>query len=176
MKGQGARDRQGPRASPRSKASAGLLLYCRKDGRPLVFLVHPGGPYWANKDSGSWSIPKGEIEGDEEPLVTALREFREETGIEPQGPFLALGSVTQKAGKVVHAWAFEGPYLSDRPIRSNTFTIEWPPGSGTLREFPEIDRAAFFDAETAKIKINPAQVAFIERLESLLSDGPADIP
>lgn len=170
-----AKGRPRPKGSPRSKASAGLLLYCRKDGRRLFFLVHPGGPYWVGKDIGCWSIPKGEIQGGEEPLETALREFREETGMEPQGPFLPLGSVTQKAGKVVYAWAFEGPYQADRPIRSNTFTMEWPPGSGTLREFPEIDKTAFFDAETARVKINPAQVAFIERLESLLN-GSQDVP
>ena len=153
----------------RSKVSAGLLMYrVMVDGRLEVFLAHPGGPFFANKDTGAWSIPKGEVHGNEELLKTALREFEEETGIKPQGEYLSLGAITKKNGKIVHAWAFEGDCDKDKPIRSNTFTIEWPPHSGQKQEFPEIDQGAFFDCETAQQNINPAQAVLIERLKSLL--------
>lgn len=149
------------------KESAGLLLYRRQSGQVQVLLVHPGGPFWANKDAGAWTIPKGELEEGEDPLDTALREFEEETGIVPDAPgAIPLGSVRQKAGKTVHAWGVEGDLDSDA-IRSNTFTIEWPPASGKTAEFPEIDRAEWFDLTTARIKVNPAQSAFLDRLEQL---------
>lgn len=152
----------------RPKESAGLLMFRKKRGGLQVFLVHPGGPFWAKKEEGAWSIPKGEFGGDEPPLEAAIREFKEEIGVEPKGEFLELGSVKQKGGKTVHAWAFEGDYDETRPVKSNTFTMEFPPGSGRVREFPEIDRAAFFDAEIAKQKINPAQVELIEKLQKRL--------
>lgn len=156
----------------RSKVSAGLLVY-RLNGSALeIFLGHPGGPFFAKKDAGVWSIPKGEVDGDEDLLQTALREFEEETGIKPEGEYLSLGHIKQKNGKIVHAWAFAGDWDKNKPIRSNTFTMEWPPHSGQKQEFPEIDQGAFFDSETAKQKINPAQVALIERLQTLLEHKP----
>lgn len=151
-----------------SKVSAGLLVY-RLNGSALeIFLGHPGGPFFAKKDAGVWGIPKGEVAGDEDLLQTALREFEEETGIKPKGEYLSLGHIKQKNGKIVHAWAFAGDWDKNKPIRSNTFTMEWPPHSGQKQEFPEIDQGAFFDSETAKQKINPAQVALVERLQTLL--------
>ena len=150
------------------KISAGLLMYRLNDITLEVFLVHPGGPYYTRKDSGAWSIPKGEIEGQEDLLGTAIREFAEETRITPTGNFLALGSVKQKGGKIVFAWAFKVDYQQTPAIKSNKFELEWPPRSGKMQKFPEIDRAEFFPIETAKIKINNAQFAFIERLESNL--------
>lgn len=167
----------GKRRAKSGKVSAGLLMYRRKGGQLKVFLVHPGGPFFARKDEGVWSIPKGEVEEGDELLPTAVREFEEETGIRPTGEQVPLGAVRQRAGKTVHAWAFEGDYDPTRPIRSNTFRMEWPPRSGRMREFPEVDRAAFYDLVTAKRKINPAQAAFIDTLESLLSQtgvGPPE--
>lgn len=147
------------------KTSAGLLMYrLRRDGLE-VLLAHPGGPYWGRRDAGVWSIPKGEIEAGEDALAAARREFEEETGARPEGPFLELPSVTQKAGKIVHAWAFAGD-CDPSAIRSNTFRLEWPPGSGKMAEFPEIDRAEFFSPEEAREKINPAQAPLIEALEA----------
>lgn len=147
------------------KISAGLLMY-RKKNEPLeVFLVHPGGPYFQNKDEGAWTIPKGEVDEEEDVLGTAVREFWEETGIRPSGSFVSLGAVKQKGGKVVHAWAFEGDWDErSQPIQSNDFEIEWPPRSGRKQRFPEIDQAQFFPIEIARRKINPAQVDFLERL------------
>ena len=152
----------------RSKISAGLFMYRWKGNSLEVFLVHPGGPFFTKKDKRVWSIPKGEIEDDENFLNAAMREFEEETGLKPSGDFLPLGTIKQRSGKTVYAWAFLGDYLENKPIRSNTFKIEWPPRSGKQQEFPEIDKAGFFDVKTAKEKINPAQFVFIERLQSLL--------
>ncbi len=152
-----------------TKTSAGILLYRRKNNEIRVFLVHPGGPFFAKKDEGAWSVPKGELENEEESRAAALREFAEETGCRPEGNFIPLSPVTQKGGKVVLAWAVEGD-CDAAAIRSNTFALEWPPKSGRLREFPEVDRAGWFTAIEAKKKINPAQAALIdELLQSLKS-------
>jgi predicted NUDIX family NTP pyrophosphohydrolase len=147
-------------------------MYRRRAGELEVFLVHPGGPFFAKKDEGVWSIPKGEIEEGDDALRTAIREFQEETGIEPSGDLIELGTVKQKAGKVVHAWAFEGNYDGDKPIKSNTFFMEWPPRSGKQQEFPEIDKGAFFSTAVAKQKINSAQAEFVERLQRKFGTGP----
>ncbi|MFP3975148.1 MAG: NUDIX domain-containing protein [Dehalococcoidia bacterium] len=149
------------------KISAGLLMYCFRDGELHVLLVHPGGPYFKSKDAGYWTIPKGEPGENEELLATAIREFEEEIGIKPAGEFIPLDWVKQKGGKTVYAWAFQGDYDSPPPLKSNLFEIEWPPRSGKKQQFPEIDKAEFFPAERAKQVINKAQVAFIERLEKL---------
>ena len=145
------------------KISAGLLMYRVKNGIPQVLLVHPGGPFWKNKDEGAWSIPKGEVAEGEDLLDAARREFEEELGFAPQGPFTPLSPVRQKGGKVIHAWSFQGD-CDPAAIRCNTFTIEWPPRSGQQATFPEVDRAEFFDLPAARKKINPAQVAFIDEM------------
>lgn len=147
------------------KQSAGILLYRIIDGALEVFLVHPGGPFFKNKDEGSWSIPKGEFLDDEEALAAAKREFEEETGQPVNGEFIELGNIRQKSGKVVYGWALEGD-IDHEGILSNTFEIEWPPRSGRQITIPEIDRAGWFEPDMAKQKINPAQVAFIDRLVS----------
>jgi predicted NUDIX family NTP pyrophosphohydrolase len=144
-----------------AKQSAGILLYRKNDGRLQVFLVHPGGPFFKNKDAGVWSIPKGEFLNDEEPLAAAKREFLEETGQFVDGTFIPLKPVTLKSGKTVHAWALEGD-IDHETITSNLFEIEWPPRSGKMQSFPEIDRAAWFDLDEARVKINGAQVDFID--------------
>jgi predicted NUDIX family NTP pyrophosphohydrolase len=147
-----------------AQRSAGILLYRLAGGAPEVLLVHPGGPYWARKDAGAWSIPKGEHEDGEDPQSCALREFEEETGVElPPGELAELGSVKQKSGKVVTAWAAEGDLDADA-VTSNTFTMEWPPRSGRTAAFPEIDRAGWFEIETAREKLVPAQTEFLDRL------------
>jgi len=151
-----------------SRISAGLLMYRIDDGNLQVLLAHPGGPFFKNKDEGAWSIPKGEIELDEDYLEAARREFEEEVGVKPTGPFVALTPVKQKGGKVVHAWAFEGG-CDPSAIVSNTFTLEWPPKSGQQVEFPEIDRAEFFDLDTARRKISAAQVSLINELEAIIN-------
>ena len=148
-----------------SKQSAGVLLYRIVDGLLQVFLVHPGGPFFKNKDDGSWSIPKGEFAEEENPLDAAKREFQEETGQSIEGNFIELKPIQQKGGKTVYAWAVEGD-IDHEIIVSNTFEIEWPPGSGKKQSFPEVDRGAWFDVETAKKKINAAQVGLIKELES----------
>ena len=145
------------------RVSAGLLMHRIREGRLQVLLAHPGGPYFANKDDGSWTIPKGEVEPGEDLLDAAKREFEDETGIKPKGPFLALSPIKQKGGKIVHAWAFEGD-CEPNAIASNTFTIEWPPKSGQQMAFPEIDQADFFDVIAAKRKIKAGQEALIEEL------------
>jgi predicted NUDIX family NTP pyrophosphohydrolase len=146
-----------------AKKSAGILLYRAIDGQLEVFLVHPGGPFFKNKDEGSWSIPKGEFADDENPLDAAKREFLEETGQSINGNSIELTPIQQKGGKTVRAWAIEGD-IDHETIMSNTFEIEWPPRSGKKQTLPEIDRAAWFDMETAKLKINPAQVGLINEL------------
>jgi predicted NUDIX family NTP pyrophosphohydrolase len=138
-------------------------MYRVRDGIFQVLLVHPGGPFWHHKENGAWSIPKGGINPDEQPIEAAKREFVEETGFPCTGPFLPLTPVRQKSGKVVHAWAFEGNCDPAR-VRSISFEMEWPPYSGQKRVFPEVDRAAFFDLEEARRKIIPAQAAFIREL------------
>jgi|SRR5690606_4423186 len=150
--------------------SAGLLLYRRQGDTVEVFLAHPGGPFWKNRDLGVWTIPKGLVEPGEEPLAAACREFAEETGIEPTGPFLPLGSVKQKGGKTVEAWAFAGDADPDA-VCCNTFRMEWPPRSGKFIEIPEIDRCGWFDPQTAKSKLNPAQAEFVDRLLETLATG-----
>ena len=145
-----------------AKQSAGILLYRRKKDLLEVLLVHPGGPFWAKKDQGAWSIPKGEYEG-EDALAAAKREFEEETGIPMEGEILALSQQKQKSGKLVDAWAVEGDLDVER-VRSNTFEMEWPPKSGNKQQFPEIDKAGWFPVATALEKINPGQAAFIHEL------------
>jgi predicted NUDIX family NTP pyrophosphohydrolase len=152
------------------KISAGLLMYRVRSGSTEVLLIHPGGPFWRKKDDGAWSLPKGEVAAGEDPLEAARREFREETGLDPQGNFLPLGEVVQKSGKLVRAWAFKGD-CDPASLRSNTFTIEWPPRSGKMQEFPEIDKGQFFALEEARKKINTAQVSFIDALEQLAGRG-----
>src|SRR5438270_859674 len=152
-----------------ARRSAGILLYRDGVGGVEILLVHPGGPFWAKKDAGAWSIPKGEHEAGENALAAALREFAEETGSAPApGELTDLGTVRQKSGKVVQAWALAGDLDADA-VRSNTFELEWPPRSGRRAEFPEVDRAAWFDLEEARERINPAQAAFLDRLRELIS-------
>ena len=146
------------------KQSAGLLMYRRTGSGLEVFLVHPGGPFWAKKDLGAWSIPKGELAANEDPLVAAQREFEEETGMRPDGLFIRLTPIKQPSGKTIHAWAFEGDCNADA-IRSNSFSMEWPPRSGRQQEFPEVDRAEWFTIEVAKEKIVKGQSGFIQELE-----------
>ncbi|MEO7366511.1 MAG: NUDIX domain-containing protein [Gemmatimonadaceae bacterium] len=147
------------------KTSAGILLYRRVGDSIEVFLIHPGGPFWAKKDIGAWSIPKGEINPDEDPLAAARREFNEETGSEIEGDFISLESITQKGGKIVSAWGVEGS-IDANAISSITFSMEWPPRSGRQAEFPEVDRAGWFNLADAREKLIPAQVPFIDELYS----------
>ncbi len=149
------------------KVSAGLLLYRRREGTLELLLVHPGGPFWAKKDLGAWSIPKGEAAPGEDLLARAKQEFQEETGFAAEGAFEPLLPVSQAGGKLVHAWAVEGDCDADA-IASNSFTIEWPPRSGRSREFPEVDKAAWFDVPAARRKINKGQLALLDQLEELL--------
>lgn len=151
------------------KVSAGLLLYRRKAGILQVFLVHPGGPLWSKKDVGAWSIPKGLVAQGENPLDGAKREFREETGFTALGRFIPLMPVKLKSGKTIQAWAIEGD-CDPSAMKSNTFSIEWPPRSGRQQEFPEADRAAWFSIEEAKQKINQGQVGLLEELEHMTAE------
>lgn len=157
-----------PSKSTRGRKSAGLLLF-RGAGEDLqVLLVHPGGPFWSNRDLGAWSIPKGECEEGEDPRSAAWREFGEELGSPaPEGDALELGEVRQKAGKTVVAWAIAGD-LDHETITSNTFTMEWPPRSGRSEAFPEVDRAGWFSLAEARERINPAQAALLDRLREAL--------
>jgi predicted NUDIX family NTP pyrophosphohydrolase len=154
----------------RSRISAGLLMFRRSKIDTVEFLlVHPGGPFWKNKDDGAWTIPKGEAQPEEDLLIRAKTEFEEEIGLRPAGDFLPLGSIKQKGGKTVHAWAFEGSLPDNFQVKSNTFQIEFPTRSGRFKEFPEIDRAEFFPDQIARRKINPAQVAFLDRLHAAIA-------
>ena len=150
------------------KHSAGLLMYRFRGGVLEVFLVHPGGPYWAKKDLGAWSLPKGEYTPDEDALAAARREFTEETGFPAEGEFLPLTPLKQPSGKIIAAWAFQGD-CDPEAVKSNTFSMEWPPRSGSQQEFPEIDRAGWFTLEEAKVKIIKGQKRFLEELEKILS-------
>lgn len=151
-----------------SKRSAGILLFRRPAGDVEVLLVHPGGPFWSKKDDGAWFMPKGELEADEEPLLAARREFREELGHDPPtGEPLSLGTVKNKGGKLIYGWALEGE-LDLSTFRSNTFSLEWPPRSGKMRDFPEVDRAAFFSVAAAAQKIHEAERPLLERLMASL--------
>jgi predicted NUDIX family NTP pyrophosphohydrolase len=149
------------------KQSAGVLLYKLTDGLLHLFLVHPGGPFFRKKDDGAWSIPKGEFDDGEEPLAAAQREFEEEVGKPVSGNFIKLQPIKQKSGKVVHAWAVEGD-IDHEQITSNQFEMEWPPKSGKVASFPEIDRAGWFIIDVARQKIIPGQIALIDELETLV--------
>jgi predicted NUDIX family NTP pyrophosphohydrolase len=154
--------------SKRTNVSAGILLYRRSGAHLEVLLAHPGGPFWAKRDAGAWSIPKGLLDADEDPLAAAGREFEEETGLRLAGPFQSLGSVRQKAGKLIHAWACEGD-ADPAALKSNIMRTEWPYASGRWISFPEMDRFGWFDPLLAREKLNPAQAEFIDRLEAILS-------
>jgi predicted NUDIX family NTP pyrophosphohydrolase len=145
------------------KRSAGLLMYRRRDDHVEVLLAHPGGPFWAKKDLGAWSIPKGELDSDEDLLLAAKREFEEETGLVPEGTFIALDELKQPGGKIVTAWAFEG-YCDASQLKSNTFSMEWPPRSGRMAEFSEVDRWEWFSLDEAGKRILAGQKVFLERL------------
>jgi predicted NUDIX family NTP pyrophosphohydrolase len=147
--------------------SGGILLFRRPDGRLQVMLVHPGGPYWENKDAGAWSIPKGLLEEGEGPLEAARREFAEETGFDAEGEFIGLGELVQPSRKVVHAWALERD-LDTTKIKSNIFSLEWPPKSGRVEDYPEIDAGQWFDIDEARKKIATGQLGFIDRLVDYL--------
>lgn len=150
------------------RKSAGILLYRRAGAEPEYFLVHPGGPFWQNKDLGAWSVPKGEFEEGEDPLKAAQREFEEETGIAIIGNFIELKAVKQKSGKMIYAWGCEGD-LDHSIIRSNTFPFEWPPRSGKLIEIPEVDKGGWFNYNLAKQKLIPGQVPILEELHGKLN-------
>jgi predicted NUDIX family NTP pyrophosphohydrolase len=157
------------KSSSKLSVSAGLLLFRRGQGGLEVFLAHPGGPFWKTKDRGAWTIPKGLVDEGEDLLAAARREFLEETGIEPCGPFRELGTVRQKAGKLIHGWAWEGN-AAPALVRSNTFKMEFPRGSGRMIEVPEVDRCEWYSIPAAREKINPAQVEFLDRLQALIAE------
>lgn len=152
------------------KISAGLLMYRRRGDTVGVLLVHLGGPFWAKRDLGAWIIPKGECSPNEDLLSCACREFEEETGLVPAGPFTALAAVKQPGGKIVHVWAFEGDW-DPATLRSSTFTMEWPPRSGRQRQFPEVDRAAWYRLDEARTRVLPSQGRLLDELERVLSRG-----
>lgn len=152
------------------KNSAGILLHRLRGSRIEVFLVHPGGPFWAKKDAGAWSIPKGEFEAGQDPLEAAKREFKEETGFAVEGNFIELTPVKQPGGKVVYAWAVMGDCEAES-IKSNTFSLEWPPRSGKRKEFPEVDRAGWFTPEVAREKISKGQLNFLEELKRKIENN-----
>lgn len=152
------------------KKSAGLLMYRYHDGAIQTFLVHPGGPFWAKKDLAAWSIPKGEYIPEEDSFTAAKREFEEETGLKASGNFIPLSPIKQPSGKIIHVWAFEGD-CEPSTIKSNVFSMEWPPRSGQQQEFPEIDRAGWFSIEDAKVKIQPGQLGFLLELYRILSEN-----
>jgi len=150
------------------KQSAGILLYRSIDHEIEVLLVHPGGPFFKNKDAGAWTIPKGEFEESEDPLAAAIREFKEETGFMLKGEFIPLSPIRQKGGKIVYAWATEGDIDADK-VKSNFFEIEWPPKSGKQQSFPEIDKAGWFTISKAKDKLNSSQIALLDQLSEMLT-------
>lgn len=156
-----------------AKKSAGLVMYRYRNSILEIFLVHPGGPFWAKKDEGSWSIPKGEYSDDEEPFHVAKREFKEETGYDAEGDFLPLTPIKQPSRKIISAWAFEGD-CDASTIKSNTFKMEWPPRSGKEVEFPEVDRAEWFPTKMAKKKLLKGHVGFIEELSEILKYDPSN--
>ncbi|HVO90440.1 MAG TPA: NUDIX domain-containing protein [Casimicrobiaceae bacterium] len=156
------------------RQSAGLVVYRLRDGEPQVLLVHPGGPYWQRKDQGAWSIPKGEFGSDEEPLVAARREFTEETGLSIDGAFTALPVVRQSGGKYVHPFAVEAD-LDAEAIRSNLFSMEWPPRSGRMMQFAEVDRAGWFSLQDAAEKLVSGQRPILDALRRMLTSGPPDV-
>ena len=153
-------------APPKSRRSAGILLF-RRRGAIEVLLAHPGGPFWARRDAGAWTLPKGEIDAGEDPLAAARREFREETGADAAGTALPLAPLRQKSGKTIVAWAVEGD-LDPASLVSNLFSMEWPPGSGKLAEFPEVDRVEWFGIDAARAKIHPGQAPFLDELVARL--------
>jgi predicted NUDIX family NTP pyrophosphohydrolase len=161
------------RQRPARKKSAGLLLYRSGPAGLEVLLVHPGGPFWRRKDAGAWSIPKGEIEPGEDELAAARREFAEETGYRPKGAGLDLGSARQAGGKLVRAWAIPDDWDPAR-LASNSFSVEWPPHSGRMQSFPEVDQAAWFGLDAARTKILSGQVAFLDRLDAMLAKKRAE--
>ncbi len=150
------------------RVSAGLIMYRFRGGELEVFLAHPGGPHADEKDDGYWTVPKGRQQRYETLLDAARREFEEEVGIKPHGPYIELGSIRQKSGKVVHAWAFEGQWDDSQPIRSTTFEMPWPPASGRTQAFPEVDRAGFFPLGGARQKLKDTQLPFLDRLLAML--------
>ena len=153
----------------RTNTSAGLLMYRHRRDTVEFLLVHPGGPFWKNKDEGAWSIPKGQVQPGEDLLARAQIEFQEELGFKAEGNWIPLGSIKQKGGKTVHAWGFEGDLPQDFQLTSNTFEIEFPPRSGNFKAFPEVDRAEFFSEPVARAKLNPAQIPFLGRLREEIS-------
>ena len=163
----GVEDSPSPTKQKRSRVSAGLLIF-RRETIIQVLLAHPGGPFFARKDDGVWTIPKGEAGPNEDLLSRARIEVEEELGIKPSGNWIPLGSIKQKGGKTVHAWAVEGDLPEQFELKSNLFEIEYPPRSGKFRQFPEIDRAEFFPEQIARQKINPAQIPFLDRLRDSL--------
>ena len=156
----------------RASVSAGLLLFRRAPHGLELFLAHPGGPFWVGRDAGAWTIPKGMADPGEDLLDAARREFEEETGVRAEGPFIPLGSIRQKAGKRVHAWAWEGDADATR-VTSNVMRTEWPRGSGRWLTYPEVDRCGWFDAATAREKLLPAQAELVDRLEAVLAESRA---
>jgi predicted NUDIX family NTP pyrophosphohydrolase len=167
--GEGAR----VRTDKSGRTSAGIVLWRRQQGRLEVLLAHMGGPFWVKKDLGHWTIPKGEVEPGEELVAVARREFEEETGSKaPDGLLIELGEITQKSGKLVLAWAAEGD-LDPSTAVSNTFDLEWPPRSGVVRSFPEIDRVDWFGLDEARRRLKAAQVPFLDRFEAALRDAPS---
>ena len=155
----------------RARVSAGLLMYRVVGGRLEVFIAHPGGPWFPNRDLDVWTIPKGELEEGEDLQAAAIREFQEEVGIQPHGPYIELGSIKQKGGKTVHAWAFKGDWDESQPIASNRIRVEWPPGSGVWGEWPEVDRAGFFAAAEARAKLKSTQHPLLDRLVVALASS-----
>ncbi len=151
--------------------SGGILLFRLKNNKLEVMLVHPGGPFWARKDEGTWSMPKGLFEENESPLNAAKREFREETGFEVEGEFISLGELRQPSRKIVHAWALQRD-LDETRVSSNVFSMEWPRRSGILKEYPEIDKAAWFEIDQAKRKIQKGQAGFLDRLMEAIGNAP----